>query len=505
MTDAYNRYSSTNSAYDKHQKRWKYLLASYMGADVYRKGEYLTRYQMETEVEYQERLMTTPLDNHCKGVISIFNSFIFRNPVYREYGSLENDPALEPFLEDADLEGRSLNAFMKDVSSYTSVFGHSWVILTKPSTNAQTRAEELLQQVRPYASVLTPLSVLDWKYERSPSGIYVLTYLKYIEDMVEGELVIKEWTEDVIFTTVLDEDKKEVKSQTEENNGLGMIPAICVYSNRSPIRGVGISDIDDISDLQRAIYNEYSEIEQLVRLQNHPSLVLTGTTEAGAGAGAIIKMDEGLDPGLKPYLLQPSGESIDSLYKSIESKVDAIDRIAHLGAMRENRASTMSGVSRQMEFEQLNSKLSEKADNLELAEEMLWRLFAAYQGKVWDGKIDYPDSFNIQDKHSDMGLLEMAARANPQDPSVRALIDFRMKMLLDDEEEFYYDDIERMKKRVEKNAEMEHAPMTAQTFDNHLAEMIQQGYTMEQIAELHPEFLTILQQRLSNASQQNDS
>ncbi len=504
MTD-YNRYTSTNDAYEKHYKRWKFLLASYMGSEVYRNGEYLTRYQMETEVEYQERLSTTPLDNHCKGVISIFNSFLFRQPAYREYASLENDPSLKPFLDDADLEGRSLDAFMKDVSTYSSVFGHTWVILTKPKTNARTRAEELFQEVRPYASVLTPLSVLDWRYERSPSGYYVLSYLKYVEDMSDGELVIKEWTAEDIYTTILDDEKKEVRSSMNEVNELGLIPAICVYSNRSPIRGVGISEIGDIADLNRSIYNEYSEIEQLIRLQNHPSLVKVSTTEAGAGAGAIIQMDENMDPGLKPYLLQPSGESLESLYKSVEAKVDAIDRIAHLGAMRENKASTMSGVSRQMEFEQLNSKLSEKADNLELAEEQMWRLFAVYQGKTWDGSIDYPDSFNIQDKHSDMALLEQAARTAPADPSVKALLDFRVKMLLDDEEEFVYDDVERMKKRIEKNAEMEHAPLDANTFDAHIAEMIQQGYTMEQIVELHPEFLTVLTQRLGNAPQSTNS
>lgn len=497
----YNDIMSTNEWYDKFYKRWKYLIHSYMGGDAYRRGEYLTRYQMETETEYQERLAVTPLDNHCKGVISIYNSFLFRNPAYREYGSLENDPIRDPFLKDCDLEGRSLDAFMKDVATYTSIFGSAWVMVTKPNSNARTRAEELLQQVRPYLSLITPLNVLDWKYERADSGFYYLSYIKYIEDKSGDEMVIKEWYEDSIVTHIIDEGKKEAREMIVEDNQLGLIPAVCVYNQRSPKRGIGVSDIDDIADLQRAIYNEYSEVESLVRLSNHPSLVKTPGTEAGAGAGAIIHMDDTLDPGLKPYLLQPDGENLDGLYNSIEKKVDAIDRIAHLGAMRENKTSTMSGVSRQMEFEQLNSKLSEKADMLELGEEYIWRFVAMYQAKAWDGEVDYPDSFNIQDKHSDMGLLEIAARTNPADPSVKALLDFRVKMLLDDEEEFDYDDKERMKQRIEKYAEMEHTPMTANTFDTHMAEMIAQGYTMEQIIELHPEFLTTLQQRLGNASE----
>ena len=501
---SYEKITSANDLYENNYKRWKYLIHSYMGGNAYRKGEYLTRYQMETETEYQDRLAVTPLDNHCKGVISIYNSFLFRNPVYREYGSLENDPILEDLLNNADQEGRSFNAFMKDVSTYSSVFGHCWVMITKASSNARTRAEELANGTRPYLSLISPLNMLDWKYDRQDNGTYRLSYVKYIEDYVQDEIVYKEWYDDSIITTISDRGKKEIKDTIVEENGLGMIPCVAVYNQRSPQRGIGVSDIDDIADLQRNIYNEYSEVEQNIRLSGHPSLVKTASTEAGAGAGAIIQMDEGLDPGLRPYLLQPSGASTDSLYSSINAKVDAIDRIAHLGAMRENRASTMSGVSREMEFQQLNAKLAEKGDMLELSEEQIWEYIAIYQSKVWDGKIDYPDNYNIQDKHSDMALMKLATEANPQDPTVRALIDFRIKMLLDDEDEFYYDDIERMKKRAERNAEMEHAPMTPQTFDTHLAEMIRQGYTMEQIAELHPEFLTILTQRLGNETQQSN-
>jgi hypothetical protein len=41
------------------------------------------------------------------------------------------------------------------------------------------------------------------------------------------------------------------------------------------MRGLGVSDLTDIADLQKAIYNELSEIEQIIRISNHPSLVKT--------------------------------------------------------------------------------------------------------------------------------------------------------------------------------------------------------------------------------------
>ena len=55
-------------------------------------------------------------------------------------------------------------------------------------------------------------------------------------------------------------------------NALGVVPAFVAYTSRSPIRTIGISDIDDIADQQRPIYSEYSEIEQQIRLKKDKKL-----------------------------------------------------------------------------------------------------------------------------------------------------------------------------------------------------------------------------------------
>lgn len=411
MSKDYNDIVSGNEDYQKHKKRNQFLYHSYLGGEAYKRGEYLTRYVNESESDYQERVSITPLDNHCAGVISLYNSFIFRVPPVRDYGSLEGDPAVAQFENDADLEGRSINSFMKEANTVASVFGVVWIVLSKPNSNALTRADELNQNIRPYASIVSPLMMLDWNYTRSVSGHYVLDYVKYVEESNSAQTVIKQWYPEVVVTTIVDNERNEVSETITEVNGLGIVPVIAHYANRTSKRGVGIGLIQDIADLQRAIYQEYSEIEQTIRLSNAASLVKTPDTEAGAGPGAVIHMPDNIDPALKPYLLQPSGASVAAIYESINNKVAAIDRIAHLGAIRETTARSMSGVSRQMEFEQLNSKLSEIADNLELTEEQIFRLFAQYQGTAWDGIVNYPDSFNIKDANSDLDFYIRALAA----------------------------------------------------------------------------------------------
>jgi hypothetical protein len=186
----------------------------------------------------------------------------------------------------------------------------------------------------------------------------------------------------------------------------------------------------------RAIYNEYSELEQLGRLTNHPSLVKTASTTAAAGAGSIIQMPEDLQADLKPYLLQPNGSSLDGFLKSIEGKVGAIDRMAHMGGIRSIETRRLSGIGLATEFQLLNAKLAEAADGLEHAEEQIWRLYALWQGMVWDGEIKYPDSFNIQDKYNDMNMLKLAKDAAPRSDVLHSVIEKKMLKLLADKDEY---------------------------------------------------------------------
>jgi hypothetical protein len=427
---------SGNKLYNTYQGHWKYLLESYLGGKEYRDAGHLTRYQLETDGEYAARLTETPLDNHCQSVVSVYNSFLFRHNPDREFGALSNNAEVEDFLNDADFDGRSLNSFMKDVATWSSVFGHCWIIMAKPDVGAVTMADEIMAGVRPYVSLLTPLVVLDWSWTRSKSGRYTLDYFRYIED-VNGDIrTVKEWTPETIRTIIVDVTDNTINEDIIEVNGLGKIPAICAYNGRSTVRGIGVSDIADIADAQRFIYNAKSEISQSIRLDSHPSLVKTPETQAGIGAGSLIHMPENLDPGLKPYLLEFSGASVSSILSAIKDTVDSIDKMANTGSIRSTEAQRMSGVAQQQEFELLNARLSEKADNLELAEEQMWRLWCEYQGVPYSVEIDYPGSFNIRDTEAEVKQLQIVASTNPADPRVKAAIDMKILDWLDlDEDE----------------------------------------------------------------------
>lgn len=418
-----NKVTSGNLTYTTYQPKWRFFLDSFVGGADYQKGAYLTKYQLETNAEYSARLANTPLENHCQSIVSVYKSFLFRVEPTRTLNSIEGMPETQDFLKDADLDGRSLNQFMKDVATWSSVFGHCYILLSKPNVGATTRAEEQQVGVRPYVSLLTPLVVLDWYYTRQATGKYELAYFKYIEDINENILTVKEFTRDTIKTTQVDDDKKEIISEITEPNGLGEIPVVTAYNQRSITRGLGVSDLSDIADLQKFIYNATSEAVESLRMDSHPSLVATPETRVGTGAGSLILMPENLDPGLKPYILQNTGANVNMIYQSIQHSTTVIDKIANTGAVRATESKTLSGVAMEVEFSLLSAKLSEKADNLELAEEQMWRIWCKFMNMPMDIVIDYPGEFNVRDTESQIRQLKTAADTNPQDPRVKQAID----------------------------------------------------------------------------------
>ena len=427
--------TDTHKDYKENINNYEYFIRSYNGGYDYTLGQYLNRYNLELDNEFNQRLANTPCDNHCRNIIQIYSSFLFRVKATRDFGSMADEPSLESFLKDADLEGNSFNSVMKQAQNYASIYGHCFLVLDKPTVQLRTRADELNQDVRPYVSVITPENVLDWNLKREVNGKYYLDYLKVREEVdKDGGIYYRMWYPDRI-DTVYQEGNSEPSIIDTADNQIGRIPAVILYNAKSHKRLIGISDLTDIADLQKAIYNEYSEIEQLIRLTNHPSLVKTPSVNASAGAGAVIEMPEEIEPNLKPYLLQPSGQNLNAIMESIRHKVEAINRIAHTGAVRTTKQQVSSGIALQTEFELLNARLSEKADNLELAEEQLFRCYAMFQNTEFDGEINYPDSFNIRDYAVDLQFFSMAKAMNLQSPTFNKEVDKEIvRAVIDDDE-----------------------------------------------------------------------
>ena len=425
---------NTHSTYEKLKDDWSFFLRSYEGGTAYQDGLYLAKYLKETDEDLARRVALTPIDNHCKNIVHIYSSFLWRVPPVRDFKNKAEDQSLQMFLKDTDHDGRRFNEFMKQSQVWASIYGHCWIVIDKPSFEANSKADEEQNEIRPYAVTYTPDNVLDWEYRRKQNGKYELVFLKVCEDsfIVENQKIkfYRCWYTDKVV--LLKETDGEVEVVEENPNLLGEIPAVCVMAQRSAERGVGVSDIVDAAFMQKAIYQELSEIEQLIRISNHPTLVKPRDADASAGAGGIINVDE--ETAVKPYLLQPDAGSLTAIMDSIDKKSEAISRMAHMGAVRGTEAITQSGVAMQTEFQILNAKLAEKASLMELSEEQIWRYFCKWQGLEYDFDIGYPDAFDLRDYDKELTFLQSAKASGVKSVTFLQEVDKQIAdLVLDDE------------------------------------------------------------------------
>lgn len=513
----------TNPVYGRLASLWDYLGRSSVGGQEYREAGYLRKYLNEDSApgnQYAQRLISNALDNHVSTILNVYRGYLFRNEPTRALGLAGEFYGADEFIDDCDLDDTELNEFQKSVADILAIYGTAWIVVDKPAYQARTLAEEQLMGVRPYVNVFTPMQVLDWRYERGITGRSELVYVKIREASYDKYDVIRVWTPEVVYEYHVERTARptiirgsgSINSQAVEEavnldytkiiktieyiNGLGRVPAFCAYNGRKIRPGQGISDITDVADHQRRIYDLCSELEQNIRISSSPSLVKTADTQAAAGAGAVINMPENLPGDLKPFLLQPSGATVSSILEAIQYHKDAIDRMTHLTAVRGEK--TQSGVAQEADFMVLGARLTEKAANLERIEKKIWNLFFAWQGVEMpeDFEITYETMFNIRDTQRELAQLAQGLSLVPnplyQAEAQRAIV----ALTLDDDEI-----IEAVQQSIVVTQDPDGAGRGAMTPGEthpsageepeqhlqHVIDMVQAGYTDAEIRAMHPE------------------
>jgi hypothetical protein len=446
--------------YEHYIDRWTQYAASYRGGEDYRTPQLgmLRKYLFEDDApgeQYANRLAYTAMDNLTKLTVDTYRSFLFRNKPIRTLGNLKDNIAVNRFLEDIDFDGQDLDDFMKEANDMAMIYGQVWILVTKGFVNGiGTREQENELDIRPYARMFTPENVCDWDYTTQINGSERLTYVKTKEWLGPNTIKYITWTPEEIATYIVEEDDQgnETITMTElQTNSIGRVPFVILKANPSQHRGIGLSDVADVVSIQKSIFNLFSEAEQGIRVSNHPTLVKPHDVSATSGAGSVINLDNQMDPQLKPYLIEPGGTNIDSIINIVNLQVEAFLRSTHLGAIMAARGlSVKSGIALATEFQQLNTRLGDKAAKLEAAEWGIWSLFLAWSGLEpnADFNIEYHKSFDLRDEHADLKLYsEALAMGISSDTFTKELYKQIAKVVIEDGDalDIIYQEIEKGK------------------------------------------------------------
>ena len=142
-------------------------------------------------------------------------------------------------------------------------------MVDKPNVAMRTKADEISMNIRPYLHFYSPLDVTDFEFAPTYTGEYELTWFECQEqyNTRDGEVkIVRQWTNEKIVTV------KTIADTITENktvtNLLGRIPVTPHYNKKPLERGLSTSDLQDIAGMQISIYNDLSELAQMIRGSN---------------------------------------------------------------------------------------------------------------------------------------------------------------------------------------------------------------------------------------------
>ncbi|HHL39616.1 MAG TPA: phage portal protein [Deltaproteobacteria bacterium] len=401
----------THPDYDANIDSWVFFLHSYFGGNLYRSGGYLVRHPFESAANYERRKRISYYYNYCGPIVDIFVSHLFRRKAVRDFGSLTGDPLFERFLRNADLEGSSFAQFMRDAQRFASIYGRVSIVVDKPPLEAATMAEAVERDLRPYVTLVTPENLLDWSYVREPTGRTVLDAVK----IREGRDLYRIWSRGGWELWRLEAKSSDAVLVDAGEHPLGEVPVVNLYNKRSGTAMVGVSDLQDIADINKNIYYLCSDAKEIIENTAFPMLAVPygpGVDEQEVGPRNILGFDPS-EPNSRPYWLEPPHSSLTEIREWVRQDINEIHRIAKMGGVKatEDFGGVRSGVALELEHQQLHALLSEKADNTEHAESSLLELWARWQGVSFDGRIDYPDDFSVRDLDRDLDVAIKARSA----------------------------------------------------------------------------------------------
>jgi hypothetical protein len=382
----------------------------------------LFQHPKEKNEDYMQRIRMSYYYNFCAPIIDIYTDHLFKQSINSDFANIDKDVQFRS--EDIDRKGSSITEFRKEVAEYAQILGHIIVICDLPNveTDILTFQDLIDFDSFPYFSIHLPQNIINWSLDRFGQPYWVLAR-EFADINTDPEVFNKEaadlinyrlWTrtEWILFNSGYEEISRGF-------HNLGRVPITCIFnkSSKKQRNFLGISDLADIAFIAKDVYNSCSELKQILRDQTFSILALQGdATDYNAlsvGTSKGVLYPEGKNP---PQYVSPPEANARVYFDHIDRQVSKIFQLAKLegGSASYNGqvAQQQSGVSKAWDFNQTNSALAKKAGNLEDGETKLWQLFALWQGKEFDGSIQYPVEFSIQTLKADMDEAEQAFRLN---------------------------------------------------------------------------------------------
>jgi hypothetical protein len=397
------------------QDRLAFLRDSYLGGIDYKKPEYLVQNANEDDPDYERRLKDATYTNYCSSIIEAYNNYLFSGEISRDSFQGLSGTEFDAFMVNADMMGRSYEKMVRELSKQSGASGFIGVILDKPEGEQPSKGAEIAAGIRPYMAVYVASSIIDYEMEYI-NGSRLLTKLILEEETGNSDvLTYKVW---YIDSWELWEKDKEEK-WTKVGDGvykLGFIPFVPIINRDKDFHPIiGKSDIADIADINKRIYRFDSNADNIINQCSFPWIQgpqasIDAIAKGGLSTKTAVPVPDSDEGAAELKFTEPVHSSLPQIMAWRKEAIQDIKDMSKLEAGQQTQQAE-SGIALEIQFRPLNSLLTEKAENMELAETRILTILAAYLGQTFTGSVEYPREFAIMDLMQEIDIAINAKAA----------------------------------------------------------------------------------------------
>lgn len=372
--------------YSKHFDEWDFSLRTFNGGTAYIEN-YLTQAIRESFNDFNLRKKSAHFRNYAKSIARVYINTLWG-------GSDEVERSLESAqLDDIALSidriDRGVEAFMKEVSQWSFIYGWCGILVLQSEGDA-----------RPFWSIVQPQQLINW--DLSEDGNLLWIRLEITERIAPPFAEAETRTSYLTFLldgwVLYDDEGNEINNGGYSLiiNGRPRLPITFAYFEPVEDSIIGNTFFDDISRTNKAHFNLTSTLE--TGYIRNVLQVLTRNIDMGDPPIDIDKLKESnvLDytGEIPPTYLSPDPSGWTEVREHIKELKTSMFEVASL----EHRDAVMrqqSGISKAFDKNQAEEQVETWAQHIEAAENTAWELTIAWQNSTFSGKVQYPSQFNI--------------------------------------------------------------------------------------------------------------
>lgn len=363
----------------------QFLLDAYSGQGGFASGDYLVAHPRESDTKLKSRKELAVYPNFTRKIVDVFMGFL-----WKQAPSRETDELYAAFAANADGAGGKLDTVLSSYQRLAMIFGTVYVIVDKPTTQGQTKADQAL----PYLALRLKSQLV--KESKNAAGVWLSVTFSEIS---EGKTVYR------TFTTTgwsLTKDKEGIEVIGRGEYSIGRVPVVRLHIAKplNPTDSSSQSFVYDLAQLNWDLFNLRSELRELLRSQTFSILAFPVADDAerermkDMTVGTENALTYNPTGGGHPGFIAPPADPVELYLKQIGETVEDIYRVANLefvGGVQQ------SGVALGFHFQEANSGLRGMAESCETAENEIAVLVYLWQNKVFVSNIAYANDFNLSD------------------------------------------------------------------------------------------------------------